>query len=65
MPRREVCMASLTLTEKEVALVCEILESYYADLRMEIAGTDNKQVRDTLKEKESDIKGILDRLSPA
>ncbi len=58
-------MASLTLTEKEVALVCEILESYYADLRMEIAGTDNKQVRDTLKEKESDIKGILDRLSPA
>lgn len=58
-------MASLELNENEVALVSEILESYYADLRMEIAGTDNKQVRDTLKEKEISIKGILDRLPKA
>jgi hypothetical protein len=58
-------MASLVFTEKEVTLVCEILESYYSDLRMEIAGTDNKQVRDELKEKEATIKGIMDRLSQA
>jgi hypothetical protein len=58
-------MASLELNEKEAALVSEILESYYADLRMEIAGTDNKQVRDTLKEKEISIKSILDRLPKA
>lgn len=58
-------MTSLELNEKEAALVSEILESYYADLRMEIAGTDNKQVRDTLKEKEISIKDILDRLPKA
>jgi hypothetical protein len=58
-------MTSLELNEKEVSLVSEILESYYADLRMEIAGTDNKQVRDTLKEKEISVKGILDRLPKA
>jgi hypothetical protein len=57
-------MANLEFTEKDLALVREILESYYADLRMEIAGTDNKQVRDTLKEKEISIRGILDRLPP-
>ncbi|HET6419451.1 MAG TPA: hypothetical protein VFG19_04795 [Geobacteraceae bacterium] len=54
-------MASLTFTENEVSLVREILEAYYSDLRMEIAGTDNKQVRDELKAKEATIKGILDR----
>jgi hypothetical protein len=58
-------MTSLELNEKEAALVYEILESYFADLRMEIAGTDNKQVRDTLKEKEISIKSILDRLPKA
>jgi hypothetical protein len=56
-------MAGIALNEKEAALVYEILESYYADLRMEIAGTDNKEVRDTLKQKEISIKEILDRLS--
>jgi hypothetical protein len=58
-------MNGIALNEKEAALVYEILESYYADLRMEIAGTDNKQVRDELKQKEISIKGILDRLSGA
>lgn len=58
-------MASLTFTENEVTLVREILEAYYSDLRMEIAGTDNKQVRDELKQKEAAIKGILDRLPSA
>ena len=56
-------MNGIALSEREAALVYEILESYYADLRMEIAGTDNKEVRDQLKEKELSIKGILDRLS--
>lgn len=56
-------MESLILNEKETALVSEILHSYYADLRMEIAGTDNKEVRDVLKEKELSIKDLLDRLA--
>jgi hypothetical protein len=56
-------MNGIALNEKEAALVYEILESYYADLRMEIAGTDNREVREQLKQKEVSIKGILDRLS--
>ncbi len=55
-------MASLAFTENEIALVREILEAYYSDLRMEIAGTDNKEVRDELKGKEAMLKGLLDRL---
>ncbi len=55
-------MATMDFTEKELELVSEILTSYYADLRMEIAGTDNKQVRDSLKENEVTLKGIMDRL---
>ncbi len=58
-------MAGIVFTEEEAALVCEILEAYYADLSMEIAGTDNKQVRDMLKTKKILVKGILDRISPA
>lgn len=56
-------MNGITFDQKEAALLFEILESYYADLRMEIAGTDNKHVRDELKQKELSVKGILDRLS--
>ncbi len=55
-------MAGLEFSDREVKLVREVLQSYYADLRMEIAGTDNKEVRDVLKEKENSIKSILDRL---
>ncbi len=55
-------MAGLEFSDREVKLVREILQSYFADLRMEIAGTDNKEVRDVLKEKENSIKTILDRL---
>jgi hypothetical protein len=58
-------MTGLDFSEREVALVREILQSYFADLRMEIAGTDNKEVRDVLKEKENSIKAILDRLPHA
>ncbi len=55
-------MAGLEFSDREVELVREILQSYFADLRMEIAGTDNKEVREVLKEKELSIKLILDRL---
>ncbi len=58
-------MRGLDFSEREIELVREILESYFADLRMEIAGTDNKEVRDVLKEKEHSIKTILDRLPNA
>jgi hypothetical protein len=46
-------------------LVCEVLEAYCSDLRMEIAGTDNKGVREVLKEKEVALKSIIGRLPKA
>lgn len=55
-------MAGLEISDREVELLREILQSYFADLRMEIAGTDNKEMREVLKEKELSIKSILDRL---
>ena len=58
-------MASVELNEMECKLVFEVLESYSSDLRMEIAGTDNKGVREILKEKEISLKAILDRLPKA
>ena len=58
-------MTGLEFSERECELGREILQSYFADLRMEIAGTDNKEVRDVLKEKEHSIKAILDRLPQA
>lgn len=58
-------MSNVTFTDKEMALVSEILHSYFTDLRMEIARTDNKHVRDELKEKELSLKGILERLPQA
>ena len=58
-------MASMELNEKELQLVYEVLEAYCSDLRMEIAGTDNKGVRDVLKEKEVYLKSILGRLPKA
>jgi hypothetical protein len=58
-------MASVELNEKELQLVCEVLEAYCSDLRMEIAGTDNKGVREILKEKENSLKLLLDRLPKA
>jgi hypothetical protein len=65
MQKEEDIMAGLEFSDREVNLVREILESYFADLRMEIAGTDNKEMRDALKEKEQEIKDILDRLANA
>ena len=55
-------MAGIELSEMELRLVCEVLESYCSDLRMEIAGTDNKGVRDELKEKEATLRQILEHL---
>ena len=58
-------MASVELNEMEWKLVFEVLESYSSDLRMEIAGTDSRDVREILKEKEISLKAILDRLPRA
>lgn len=55
-------MPTLTLTTLEANLLKELLESDLSDLRMEIAGTDLKDLRDKLKEKEAIITQLIERL---
>ncbi len=55
-------MPMIELTTVEANLLKEILESDLGDLRMEIAGTDLKSFRDKLKEKESIITQLIERL---
>jgi len=55
-------MPTIELTTIEANLLTEVLESDLADLRMEIAGTDLKDFRDRLKEKEAIITQLIGRL---
>lgn len=55
-------MASLVLSEKEVATLVSGLESYLPDLATERVGTDNKEWHAELKEREVILGEILKRL---
>jgi len=57
-------MPTLDLTAEEISLLGEILESYLARLRGDIADTDSKDYRDSLKERESAIKRLIARFEP-
>lgn len=58
-------MCDLRLTQTEEILLRKILESYLSDLRVEIAHTDLKDYRETLKAEETFIKELLRRLEHA
>jgi hypothetical protein len=51
---------SLTGTEKFV--LREIVEKVLHEMLMEIAHTDNRKMREALKEREEILKGILEKL---
>jgi hypothetical protein len=51
---------NLELTSEQGALLREILDGVYRDLRYEIADTDNSQYRATLHERERAISALLD-----
>jgi hypothetical protein len=55
-------MIRLDLTEEEANTLRSILESYLSDLRMQIASTESKELRDELKEGEAFLKEIIERL---
>jgi hypothetical protein len=55
-------MAQLNLTDKEAGTLRKALETYLSDLRMEIADTDAQDFRESLKQEESVITGLLERL---
>ena len=56
-------MINLELTEQEAAVLGDVLASYNAELHTEIAHTDGREFRSSLKEREALIKNLLDRLS--
>lgn len=56
-------MPTIELTTVEADLLKEILESDLGDLRMEIADTDLKTLRDKLKEREATIRQLIERLT--
>jgi hypothetical protein len=52
----------MALTGPEKRVLRETLEKAINDLLMEIARTDNRKMREGLKEREEILKSILDRL---
>ncbi len=57
-------MTTLQLEPEETAMLCDILESYLSDLRMEIADTDQMDFREKLKKKADFIRTVIDRCRP-
>ncbi len=52
----------LTLEHGEAALLERILANYLSDLRMEITDTEDYDLRESMKQDEETIKGLIERL---
>jgi len=52
----------ITLTGTEKFVLREIVENVLHEMLMEIAHTDNRKMREALKEREEILKGILEKL---
>jgi antitoxin component HigA of HigAB toxin-antitoxin module len=57
-------MIRMELTPEEAEILRESLESYFSDLRMEIAGTESMVFREILKKKEAFLLRIIQQLNP-
>lgn len=55
-------MATLELTSEEVKELLEIMERQYLSIRIEIANTDDREFRRSLKLREAFMKSVIDRL---
>lgn len=58
-------MIQLDLSDEEVQVLKEVLETAHSDLRMQIADTDRKDFRDMLKARKAVIAKALDGLQGA
>ena len=58
-------MTQILLSDDEAAVLKLVLEQVIPDLRMEIADTENKELRDKLKEREAILKKIEKKLETA
>lgn len=52
----------LQLTVEEAGALASVLSSYISDLRMEVADTERKQLRDQLKHSEATLRTVLAKL---
>ena len=52
----------ITLTDAEKLVLRETVEKAIKEMLMEIANTDNRNMRDGLKEREELLKGIVEKL---
>jgi hypothetical protein len=52
----------IELSSEELAVLRESLEIYLADLRREVAGTENPEMRHGLQRKQDTLEGVLTRL---
>jgi hypothetical protein len=50
----------LTLDDGQQALLRELLDSAYRDLRYEVADTDNSRYKRELRERETEVGALLD-----
>jgi hypothetical protein len=55
-------MTHFDLSGREARLLADILHSYLSDLRMEIADTERKEVRDSMKEQKELIIALLEKI---
>jgi hypothetical protein len=55
-------MIQIELTTEEAEVLLESLESYFSDLRMEIAGTESMVFRELLKKKEAFLLRLIQQL---
>ena len=55
-------MFDIRLSPEETEMLRRILETYLSDLRVEIGGTEVKDLREALKQEEGFIKELLRRL---
>ena len=55
-------MIQLELDDKDAATLVKVLNYYISELRMEIADTGRKEMRDTLKTEEAALKSLAEHL---
>lgn len=55
-------MITITLTAEQAEILEQTLTSYLSELRMEIADTDNRDFRESLKRDKAELNLILENL---
>jgi hypothetical protein len=55
-------MVTLEMNEEEAKLMLNVLDRYHLHLEVEVKRTDRREFRDALKDRESKLKALIDRV---